>query len=142
MEEGQLVLDRPAEAAQFRAVLDAAGYTAENVREALGLEASRRVRRSELPVYRRRLTGTTPLESLIRLFWLGDPVERAEAARALAPLGLETAAGLGLVEEAGEGARARVRLVPFDPLVLACDRDDAGGRDYVAGVHPPSVTLA
>ena len=68
MEEGPLVLDRPAEAVEFRAVLDAAGYTSENLRGALGLEASRRVRRSELPVYRRRLTGTTPLESLIRLF--------------------------------------------------------------------------
>jgi hypothetical protein len=142
MGDGPLVLDRPPKAAQFRAVLDAAGYTSENLREALGLEASRRVRRSELPVYRRRLTGRTPLESLIRLFWLGDPVERGEAERAVAPLELETAAGLGLVENAGERARARVRLVPFDPLVLACDRDDVGGRDYVAGVHPPSVTLA
>ncbi len=142
MEEGPLVLDRPAEAAQFRAVLDAAGYTAENVREALGLEARRRVRRSDLPVYRRRLAGTTPLESLIRLFWLGDPVERADAERALAPLQLETAAALGLVEESAEEVRATVRLVPFDPLVLACDRDDAGGPAYVAGVHPPSVTLA
>lgn len=142
MEAGPLVLDHPEEAARFRAVLDAAGYTASNIREALGLEASRRVRRSDLPVHRRRLAGTGALTSLVRLFWLGDPVERAEAARALAPVELETAAGLGLVEKAGEGTRARVRLVPFDPLVLACDRDDAGGPAYVAGVHPPSVTLA
>jgi hypothetical protein len=142
MEEGPLALDRPTDAAQFRAVLDEAGYTAENIREALGLEASRRVRRSDLPVYRRRLAGTTELESLIRLFWLGDRVGRAEAERAVAPLRLEAAAGLGLVEESAEGVRARARLVPFDPLVLACDRDDAGGPDFVAGIHPPSVTLA
>jgi methylase of polypeptide subunit release factors len=142
MEEGPLVLERPADAARFRAVLDAAGYTAENIREALGLEASRRVRRSELPVYRRRLEGTTQLASLIRLLWLGDPVEPAEAERALAPLGLETAAALALVEASAEGTRARVRLVPFDPLVLACDRDDADAPDFVAGIHPPSVTLA
>src|SRR5215210_6059141 len=135
-------LDRKEDVTRLRAVLDDAGYTAERVREALGLEATRRVQRSDLPVHRRRLRGTTKLESLLRLFWLGDAVGRAEAARALAPLELAVAARLGVVAEGEPGVRAGLRLVPFDPLVLACDRDDAAGADYVPGVHPPSVTLA
>jgi hypothetical protein len=137
-----LALDRPREVARFRDVLDRAGYAAERVRSALGLEGATRVRRADLPLHRRRLTGKTPLESLMRLFWLGDAVEPAEAERALAPIGLEAAAALGLVEATGDAVTARVRLVPFDPLLLACDRDDEGGADYVPGMHQPSVTLA
>ena len=137
-----LALDRPSEVARFRDALDRAGYTAERVRSALGLEGATRVRRADLPLHRRRLTGTTPLESLLRLFWLGDAVEPEEAESALAPLGLDPVAALGVVEARRSEVAARVRLVPFDPLILACDREDEGGADYVPGMHQPSVTLA
>ena len=137
-----LALDRPQDVARFREVLDRAGYTAEHVRAALGHEGATRVRRTDVPVHRRRLTGATELETLLRIFWLGDDVERKEAARALRPLTPEALAALGLLETSAGGVRGSVRLVPFDPLVLACDRDDVESADYVAGMHQPSVTLA
>jgi hypothetical protein len=142
VQEPPLVLDRPDDVARFRAALDEAGYTAEHIRSALGVEASRPVRAADLPVQRRRLRDETPFAALVRLFWLGDAIGPDEARPALGTLDVEQAEALGLVEETAAGVRARVRLSPFDPLVLACDRNDEGAAAFVPGLHPPSVTLA
>jgi methylase of polypeptide subunit release factors len=50
---------------------------------------------------------------------------------------------LGWLETSEHGVRATLKLVPHGDLLLASDRDD-GGMDahWVAGIHPPSVTLA
>src|SRR5262249_6526651 len=51
----------------------------------------------------------------------------------------------GVLEQVDAGSlRATLKLVPHGDLLIASDRDDDGptGSDWVAGMHPPSVTLA
>jgi SAM-dependent methyltransferase len=55
---------------------------------------------------------------------------------------LESSGVLGHVDDGR--LRAALKLVPHGDLLIASDRDDDGptGSDWVAGMHPPSVTLA
>ena len=50
----------------------------------------------------------------------------------------------GWLELDDEGVRATLKLVPHGDLLIASDLDADGptGSDWVAGMHPPSVTLA
>ena len=50
---------------------------------------------------------------------------------------------MGWLEASGDGVRATLKLVPHGDLLLASDRDDDSvDAQWVAGIHPPSVTLA
>ncbi len=141
-----LVLDDPAAIRRLRADLDAADFSAVALRRALHLEEGTEYLPAEVPVHARRLSGDTPFEIVTRLFWLGVPVDAADVERAFPGVSVTVLGQLGLLEETADGVEARIHLVPFDPLILACDR--AGGwmedlpPDHVAGVHPPSVLLA
>ncbi len=110
----------------------------------LGVSGDVLARTEERPVYLRRLAGTTPLGTLIRLFLLDEPVPCHEAERTLAPHGVDDAIALGLFVQTGDDLRGTVRIVPHGDLVLASDlpdREDDHG-DHVAGLHRPSITLA
>jgi methylase of polypeptide subunit release factors len=90
---------------------------------------------TDLAVHERRLEPGTPFVTAVRLFLLGAEVPAAEAG-AFADFE-------GLLESRGSGVRATLKLVPHGDLLLASDRDDEHtGRNWVAGIHPPSVTLA
>jgi hypothetical protein len=80
----------------------------------------------------------------VRLFLLGLTLGTDEAKGALGaidPVALERA---GWLEACAGGMRATLKLVPHGDLLIASDRDTEGptGSDWVAGMHPPSVTLA
>lgn len=92
----------------------------------------------------RRLEGRDPLAALVQLFVLGLAVESGRAERALAPVELRELERAQLIEADAAGVRAAVKLVPHGDLLIASDPDHAQGvdRDWVAGIHPPSVTLA
>jgi hypothetical protein len=157
---GPLELSDPAAIAELGATLSAAGFSGEGVRAALGSEgidtwpkkdahtgaATLLARSVDIPLYERRLAGIEPLGTIVKLLVLDAPVPVDEARRAFAPLPLERVEALGVVEIGGGEARARVRVVPHDELLIASDRRTQGEGDsrpdHVAGVHGPSLTLS
>lgn len=130
-------------AATLRARLADAGYTTERLEEALG---GGRISFSaaDIAVHERRLAPGEPFTALVRLFLLGAALEADEAEAALAPVDVGALVDSGCLEQAEGGVRATVKLVPHGELLIASDRETEGpaGPDWVAGIHPPSVTLA
>ena len=138
------VSDRGA-VAGFRTALAAASFTSASIKELVGSELDGfPLWPMCVPAVLRRLQGSQPLSTLVKLFVLGMPVDRQEAARALAPLGPEECAELGVVNTDGHMVEASVRLVPSGGLLLACDfqRGLSPVRDQVMGVLPSSVLLS
>ena len=140
------MLDRTETIARLRKTLSSVGYTGEAVRGLLGDDAYQG-RARDLPVHLRRLTGSIPAETAIRLFFLGTPVPVDELEHALSPLGGDELVDLGVVEPVEEGLRATVRLVPHMELLLAGNRypdeiPSGAPADYVATVTAPSAILA
>lgn len=127
----------------LRARLAGAGYTTERLEEALG---GGRISfgAADLAVHERRLAPGDPFSALARLFLLGLELAAAEAEEALAPVELAALVEAGWLEESDGTVRAALKLVPHGDLLIASDRDSEGptGPDWVAGLHPPSVTLA
>lgn len=95
-------------------------------------------------MHERRLPPGEPFSALVRLFLLGLPLAAEEAAVALAPVEVDALVASGWLEVSGGAVRATLKLVPHGDLLIASDRDADGptGSDWVAGIHPPSVTLA
>jgi SAM-dependent methyltransferase len=95
-------------------------------------------------VHERRLVPGEPFTALVRLFLLGAALDPDEAAAALRPLDVEALLASGWLEDAERRVRATLKLVPHGELLIASDRETEGptGADWVAGIHPPSVTLA
>jgi len=147
MSRGPFAVDDARTVAQLRQALAAAGYTPEGVRAALDVEGEGSPGLADVAAHLRQLADGEALSTLIKLFLLGASVPAAEAEQALAPAPLRRLERLGLVRSNAAGVEPLVRLVPFGDLVLACDRGDdqtpaEQGRDHVAGVHAPSITLA
>jgi hypothetical protein len=127
----------------LRARLADAGYTTERVEETLG--AGRiSFAPADLAVHERRLPARDPFSLLVKLFLLGLPLAEADAEDSLAPVEVRAMVDAGWLERGPDGLRATRKLVPHGDLLIASDRDADGpaGSDWVAGIHPPSVTLA
>ena len=141
---GPSVLD-PGDYGRIRDVLARAGYTDEGVVKALGVDTLSRLREKKVPALLRRTRGGTPLETLIRLFILDQPVDASSVARALAPMMPDDWIAFGLLEADGPQIYASVQLRCYQGLVLAYDfprRGQGGVRsDYVMGVSPSSLVL-
>ena len=103
----------PALVAALREDLRAARFTVEGVVELLGPMAAAALDREQaLPAQRVTAGSPSPCATLVRLFTLGDPVDAAEAARALPTLGVDGAVALGLIAPEGDGVVAAVRPAP------------------------------
>jgi SAM-dependent methyltransferase len=118
------------------------GYLTERIEETLGggrISFSPR----DLVVHQRRLATDDPFAALVRLFLLGLPLEASAAAEALGPVDVGLLERAGWLQRDADGLRATVKLIPHGDLLIASDRDatDATATDWVAGIHPPSVTL-
>ncbi len=143
-----LFADRPDDVNRVRDAFDQAGYTAENVQEAVGKDGFTFLSRGELAPVLRRTQGGSPLETLIRLFLCGVPVEVAAAERALAPLAVADWAAAGMVLVDGPTVVGLLKLRPFllqgNHWVLPYDsnRRDDHVADYVIGIGAASMTLA
>jgi hypothetical protein len=135
-----------AKVGRLRAVFDRAGYTEPAIRE--------RLRAAEVPDFRRRLEALphhlwstragTPLEVLVRLFLLRQPVPADAAARAVAPTPLADWAEAGLLQVGGGEVRAAVEVVPYLGLLTAADWPEPPGaeREWVMGPAGTSRALA
>ena len=144
--DAPIALERTETIDELRATLARIGYTGEAVRGALGDDAYQ-ARERDVPAQLRRLRAGTPVETAMRLFFLGAPVARGQATDALAPLRVDDLERLGVVAAADDGLRATVRLVPHAELLLAGsrypdERPDGAPADYVATVTAPSAILA
>ncbi len=141
------VSDEPDELAErVRERLLDADYTVAGVRERLGAVAADALAREETVPALRATTGTDPLATLIRLWWLQVPVDEA-AARAALPL--DELAAAGLVErDGGDRVRAAVHVQPWETdAYVVSDRTarpgDAPPRpDHVVGAGGASASLA
>jgi hypothetical protein len=137
----------PADCLRARDVFATAGYTEAGLREVLATEELFWTGPGQLPPGLRRTRTGTPLDTLIRLFFLGVPVALDAARRAVAPMDLATWARANLlVESAGEIAPL-VKAVPHRGLLLLADmpakiRSGGGGSDFVLGVSKSSVLMA
>ncbi len=127
----------------MRARFAEAGYTTERIEETLG-GGRISFTPAALAVHERRLPAEEPFSALVRLFLLGLPLAAPELEAALGSIDPGTLERDGWLVPAGGGFRATLKLVPHGDLMLASDRDADGptGANWVAGLHPPSVTLA
>jgi protein-L-isoaspartate O-methyltransferase len=141
-----IALDQLEVIEQLRLVLARIGYTGEAIRGALGDDAYQG-RGWDVPVHVRRLQTGTPVETAIKLLFLGLPVHRAEVDQAFAPVTGAELQRLGLVQAGETPLLATIRVVPHAELLLAGNRyPDETSRgtpaDYVATVTAPSAILA
>ncbi|MER5620767.1 methyltransferase [Streptosporangium sp. NPDC002544] len=130
---------------RLRELLLDTGYTIDGVRERLGDVAATALSREET-VPALRVTGQgDPLGTLIRLWWLGAPVEAREAP---AGLPLKELAAAGLVTVEGGRITSTVHLQPWETGgYLVSDRkvrpgDPALRPDHVVGAGGASANLA
>jgi methylase of polypeptide subunit release factors len=136
-------LDRTDVLDALRARLSEAGYTTERLEQALGADRIS-FSAAELAVHERRLPPGEAFSSLVRLFLLGAPLAAGEAEAALGSVDVEGLLVSGWLEPVEGGARATLKVVPHGDLLISSDREAEGpaSSDWVAGIHPPSVTLA
>ena len=124
----------------MREVLAAADYTDKGITQVLGVDTLNRLGERKFPVLLRRASGKTPLETLIQLFILGEPVDIAAAARAFAPMALDEWVNIGLVSQNGSLVHPTVQLRCFQGLVIAYDFIRRGPVDCNGtmswGYHP------
>jgi SAM-dependent methyltransferase len=139
----------PLEPEEFRAwreVCERAGYHDQGLLETLGpVEIPNRAGPEE-PHFLYLTRRGRALDTLIRLFLLGAPVEREAAREALGEAPLKAGVRAGLLELGADGAVARVRLMPFRGLLLAVDQPGRPGvcerRDQVMGLTGSTIALA
>ncbi|MFJ9350230.1 methyltransferase [Streptomyces sp. NPDC101237] len=146
--------DRPDVAARLRTALLGASFTADGLLELLGAPAYAALARSETVPALRATRGDTPLETLVRLFLLQQPVPHARVADTLPVDGLLESGWL--VRAGSDEVAATVDVRPYggpegeDWFIvsdLGCAVGGAGGigqRDegVVLGVGGASTTLA
>jgi SAM-dependent methyltransferase len=132
--------------AKLRAAFETRGYLGPDAARALGVPLGPDLRRIDLPLYLRRLDRDSPLHTLVRLFALHVPVAEPDARDALAPLALDEAEALGVVERRGELAFPSVGFVTTEGLLLARDvprpTEDSLPADHVLGLNGPALLLA
>jgi methylase of polypeptide subunit release factors len=112
-------------------------YTEETIVDLLGDDAYSGDR-EDVPVFERRLSST-PLDTVVRLFFLQVRVPVGDVTAALGPRSLEALEATGLAQVEDEVV-PRSRILPIDKLLIASD-DRASGEeppDYVAAYTPTS----
>jgi methylase of polypeptide subunit release factors len=96
------------------ALLVAASYTSDGLQKRLGDDADVRVLEA-------RLTDASPLDTLIRLFFLGAPMSWQATAEALPGLDPDRLVAAGVLEAVAEDVKATVRLVPTKDVLVALE---------------------
>ena len=131
------------QATVVRDLLERTGFTRRGIADVLGVSGDVLSRPLDRPIHLRRLLGRGPLETLIRIFLLDEPVDRTAAKRSIGRA-LGSLEALGLIGVVDGAAKGLVRLVPHGGIVIASDLPDRMGDhpDHVAGLHRPSSTLA
>jgi methylase of polypeptide subunit release factors len=108
--------------AELGTILRERGYSEQELQRVLGAPADRVLDPDYRPLAARRIDRESdPLAALAALLLLGLEVDSERVRIALAPLDLDRLADAGLISPSAEGVRARVRVLPYEGLLLACD---------------------
>lgn len=95
--------------------------------------------------WRRRLTGHTTLEELIRLIVIGDSLPEATLEAAIGPRLMKAWLAAGIITKFGNELKAALNIVPFQDLWIVSDRPQHGPdgpRDnFVMGIGGSTRTL-
>ena len=146
MNVSRIMDDNPQRLAALRSVLVAAGFTPEGVLSAIGVKDSVSIKESDVLLLMQRTKAGTPLDTLIRLFLMEAPVDVSALQRAIEPMGCAEWAEMGLIEIKAKSAVAKMKLFPFQEMVIAYDVPrrllTGEGGDYVMGAGGSSLTLA
>ena len=135
-----------ADVERIREAFAAADYTTDGVADLLGPVAEAALARHEtVPARRAARADGTALAALIRLFLLQDTLATSEA-----PLPVDAATRLGLLECSGGDLRARLDVRPHHEAYYVVSDLGTGldgdvrpvGADHVLGVGGASVSLA
>ncbi|MEU7766109.1 methyltransferase [Nocardia sp. NPDC049190] len=134
----------------LRTALTKVGYDADTLLDVLGAGAHAALSRSEPVPVRRAARDAGELGTLIRLLLLGDALPVREVAAALAPVEIDRAVAVGLLDRDGDAVRAALDLRPLDAGAgtrwILSDLDDSMRRrtlaeDHVLGVGHASLSL-
>lgn len=128
-------------AAALSAALARAGYDAERIAAALGVDPPANGTAAAADAAR---LGDGPLATLTRLFLSGEPVAEADAAAALPGEALAEAQREGLLELRDGLVSAPVALVEWEGRYLVHDHEHDGAQrpDHVMGIGNATRTLA
>jgi SAM-dependent methyltransferase len=128
---------------ELRARLSEVGYTTENVEATLG-GGRISLAAADVAVHASRLRSGEPFSGLVKLLLLGLPLSTVEAEAAFTRATMNRLERSGWLERRSGMVRAALKVVPHGDVLVASDRDGNGrtDADWVAGIHPPSVTLA
>ncbi|MEJ7833428.1 MAG: methyltransferase [Nocardioides sp.] len=137
---------------RLRDALRGAGFTYDGVAAVLGPEAHAALSRNETTPGRRRTTGGTPVETLVRLFPLQTTVPLSRSDAALPGL-VDQMCAEGILEQSVGEVVARLDCRPYaaddDELWVVSDLTPGldGGplqvrADHVLGISPASTSLA
>lgn len=131
---------------RLRASLERSHYGSDAVCELLGIKSGHSLSERDLPALLSLTAADTALNTLVRLFLIGVPVPIEQVRAASAPMSPEEWAAAGLVAIEGGDVAGRIKLVPFQDLLIAFDLPPwaPGGRheDYVMGIGSSTLTLA
>ena len=130
---------------RVRQFLDEAGYTEPNLRKALG---AAELPSSQLRNHARlldRTSGSSPINLLIRWFWVGIPQSRARSSSLVSGEFLSLFLEAGLLELDGEDLKPAAMLLPIDDFIVASDHPSAIEQrhsDLVLWPNPTSKFLS
>ncbi|MGQ9575817.1 MAG: methyltransferase [Thermoguttaceae bacterium] len=131
---------------RLREVFLAAEFTDQAIARTLGNSTIRAVSSRDVPLLLRRTERAGPLETLIRLFLIGVPLDADLVRQTIAPMSIDQWVRLGLLEVRGGSVAAAVQVIPFQGLILVHDRPERVevglAPDYVMGIGSSSLTLA
>jgi len=141
-----LWLDEPGKIDAFREVLAEAGFSDRTVAETIGLQDFASESPRDIPLLLYRTSQARPLDTLIRLFLIGTPVDADAVRQAVRPLAIDELVQAGLIEAAEGDLVGRLMLLPFQGLILAHDPprriESSPATDYVMGIGRSTLTLA
>ena len=130
----------------LRKVFETAGYTDSGILQVLRVKDFPSIRYRDIPLLLRCTNGGTALETFIRLFLIEVPVEAGKVRHSIQPMALETWIDGGLIHIEKDTVVARIKLLPFQNLLVAFDLDRRlfaeRAQDYVMGIGRSSITLA
>jgi SAM-dependent methyltransferase len=135
----------PEQAASFRSFFAETGYAEHNLRDKLGLSELPSSRLRNLSRLLDRTREASCLNSLLRWFWVGVPIDVNPAKASVPSWFLDLAIECGLLRESGGQVVPEAMLVPTDAFIVASDhtrRIEAGDPQCVLWPNPTSRLLS
>lgn len=129
---------------RIREALQQASYTESGIGAVLSCEHIFAISLKDMPRAMRHTQDPSPLNTLIRLFFLRVPVEAHEASEALAPLSVEAGIEGGLLQllDTENQVKAKVDLWPIRDLLLVADVSKGLESDPCADMVLPPGPVA